>query len=222
MLLSVCVDTGRPWGDLLTLARHAENAGLERVRPRPFHALRPVGGRARPGARVLDRRGRTRNDHRTDRRWARSSSETPIDTPQSLPTWQPPWTGSAAGECCWASGRGGSATSTARTASICLTPVSNSSASRRPSRSSHCCCARTCRTSKALTTGSPRLAANHHPCKDRSAARRGAGERRTIPLAARYADAWHTWAAPLEFQRKNEILDEACVAAGRARPPSAG
>jgi F420-dependent oxidoreductase-like protein len=44
----------------------------------------------------------------------------------------------------------------------------------------------------------------------------GAGERRTIPLAARYADAWHTWATPTEFRRKCDILDEACAAAERA------
>ena len=43
----------------------------------------------------------------------------------------------------------------------------------------------------------------------------GAGERRTIPLAARYADAWHTWAVPSEFRRKSDILDEACLAAQR-------
>jgi F420-dependent oxidoreductase-like protein len=46
----------------------------------------------------------------------------------------------------------------------------------------------------------------------------GAGERRTIPVAARYADAWHAWATPPEFRRKCEILDDACAAAGR--PPS--
>ena len=43
----------------------------------------------------------------------------------------------------------------------------------------------------------------------------GAGERRTIPLAARYADAWHAWATPPEFRRKCDILDEACLAAER-------
>jgi len=46
----------------------------------------------------------------------------------------------------------------------------------------------------------------------------GGGERRTLPIAARYADAWHTWATSREFGRKSEILDQLCVAAGR--PPT--
>jgi F420-dependent oxidoreductase-like protein len=43
----------------------------------------------------------------------------------------------------------------------------------------------------------------------------GAGERRTIPIAARHGDAWHAWADPSEFRRKSDVLDEACTDAGR-------
>lgn len=43
-----------------------------------------------------------------------------------------------------------------------------------------------------------------------------AGESRAIPLAALYADAWHTWATPEEFCRKSSVLDSACTAVGRA------
>ena len=43
----------------------------------------------------------------------------------------------------------------------------------------------------------------------------GGGERRTLPIAARYTDAWHTWATSREFARKSEILDQLCVAIGR-------
>ena len=43
-----------------------------------------------------------------------------------------------------------------------------------------------------------------------------AGERRSIPLAARYADAWHAWTTPPEFRHKSAVLDAACAAAGRA------
>ena len=43
----------------------------------------------------------------------------------------------------------------------------------------------------------------------------GAGERRTIPIAARHGDAWHAWADPSEFRRKSAVLDEACSVAGR-------
>lgn len=43
----------------------------------------------------------------------------------------------------------------------------------------------------------------------------GAGERRTIPMAARYADAWHAWAEPDEFRRKCGVLTAACEKIGR-------
>lgn len=46
----------------------------------------------------------------------------------------------------------------------------------------------------------------------------GAGERRTIPLAARFADAWHAWAAPEVFRHKAAIVDDACRAVGRNPP----
>ena len=43
----------------------------------------------------------------------------------------------------------------------------------------------------------------------------GGGERRSIPLAARFADAWHAWTTPDEFGHKCEVLDAACAATGR-------
>lgn len=45
----------------------------------------------------------------------------------------------------------------------------------------------------------------------------GTGERRTIPIAARYADAWNAmYLTPAEYARKVEVLEEACSASGRA------
>lgn len=43
----------------------------------------------------------------------------------------------------------------------------------------------------------------------------GGGERRSIPLAARFADSWHAWTTPEEFRHKSRILDEACTALDR-------
>src|SRR3954451_25048832 len=43
----------------------------------------------------------------------------------------------------------------------------------------------------------------------------GAGERRAIPLAARFADAWHAWTTPEQFRHKSRLLDAACAAVGR-------
>lgn len=43
----------------------------------------------------------------------------------------------------------------------------------------------------------------------------GNGERRTIPTAARYADAWHGWGTVDELRRLNGLLDRHAEAAGR-------
>jgi probable F420-dependent oxidoreductase len=43
----------------------------------------------------------------------------------------------------------------------------------------------------------------------------GMGVRRTLPLVARYADIWHTFASVGEYQRKNDLVKEFATAAGR-------
>ena len=43
----------------------------------------------------------------------------------------------------------------------------------------------------------------------------GGGERRTMPLAARYASVWHTWADPEAFGRKCALMDGLCRFEGR-------
>lgn len=43
----------------------------------------------------------------------------------------------------------------------------------------------------------------------------GGGERRTLPIAARFADIWHSFESIEEFRRKNEILKGLADQAGR-------
>ena len=43
----------------------------------------------------------------------------------------------------------------------------------------------------------------------------GGGERRTIPIAARYAEEWNAWTTVKTFIHKAAILDRACEQAGR-------
>jgi F420-dependent oxidoreductase-like protein len=44
----------------------------------------------------------------------------------------------------------------------------------------------------------------------------GGGEKRTLKIAARYADGWNVpFITPQEFARKNAVLDEHCAAVGR-------
>ncbi len=43
----------------------------------------------------------------------------------------------------------------------------------------------------------------------------GSGPRRTLPLAARYADVWHTWGTPNSLREANLRLDQLATEAGR-------
>jgi F420-dependent oxidoreductase-like protein len=43
----------------------------------------------------------------------------------------------------------------------------------------------------------------------------GGGERRTLRIAAQFADEWHVWGTPAEFRRKSDILDRHCDDLGR-------
>src|ERR671922_375994 len=43
----------------------------------------------------------------------------------------------------------------------------------------------------------------------------GGGEKRTLRIAARYADHWNVWGGPEVLRRKGRILEEHCAALGR-------
>jgi alkanesulfonate monooxygenase SsuD/methylene tetrahydromethanopterin reductase-like flavin-dependent oxidoreductase (luciferase family) len=43
----------------------------------------------------------------------------------------------------------------------------------------------------------------------------GSGPRRTLPLVAKFADAWHTWGSPSSLREANARVDELAVANGR-------
>jgi probable F420-dependent oxidoreductase len=43
----------------------------------------------------------------------------------------------------------------------------------------------------------------------------GGGEKKMLPLVARYADIWHTFADGTELERKSQVLEQCCEAVGR-------
>jgi F420-dependent oxidoreductase-like protein len=43
----------------------------------------------------------------------------------------------------------------------------------------------------------------------------GGGQRRTLRIAARFADEWHAWGTPEELAHKNQVLDHHCNDIGR-------
>lgn len=83
-------------------------------------------------------------------------------------------------------------------------------------------------TVRALTSGRPaNLDGRHHHLREATyrplPVQRphlplwigASGERRTIPLAARVADAWHTFGDPATLRRRASVLDRAAEEAGR-------
>ena len=43
------------------------------------------------------------------------------------------------------------------------------------------------------------------------------GEKRMMPIAARYADVWHSWGTPNSLREANLMIDELATAAGRSQ-----
>jgi alkanesulfonate monooxygenase SsuD/methylene tetrahydromethanopterin reductase-like flavin-dependent oxidoreductase (luciferase family) len=43
----------------------------------------------------------------------------------------------------------------------------------------------------------------------------GSGEKRTMRIAAKYADEWNAWGTPEDFRRRTDILAQHCAAVGR-------
>src|ERR1039457_1604262 len=43
----------------------------------------------------------------------------------------------------------------------------------------------------------------------------GSGEKRTMRIAATYADEWNAWGTPEDFRRRTDVLAEHCAAVGR-------
>jgi alkanesulfonate monooxygenase SsuD/methylene tetrahydromethanopterin reductase-like flavin-dependent oxidoreductase (luciferase family) len=51
----------------------------------------------------------------------------------------------------------------------------------------------------------------------------GMGVKRTLPIVAKHADIWHTFASPGEYRRKNAMLKELVAQArGKLSGPSIG
>jgi len=216
VLFSVCLDSRRPWGDLLRLARHAESAAFTRVYV-PDHFIPYDPSKAVPG--------------QVHECWTTLSALAAATTRIGLGTlvlgntyrhpavvanmaatldrvsggrvllglgagWQPNEHTAYGIELPEPRGRLDRFEEAVRVISMLLrSEVSNFDGTHYRLTQARC-------QPAPVQTPLPLLVG-------------GAGERRTIPIAARYADAWHTWATPPEFRRKSEIVDEACLAAGR-------
>jgi F420-dependent oxidoreductase-like protein len=219
VLFSVCLDSGRSWGDLLTLARHAESAGFERIYV-PDHFMPYDPSVAVPGqvhecwtilsalAAVTTRIGLgtlvVGNTYRHPAVVANMAATLDQISGGRLllglgAGWQPNEHAAYGIELPNPGRRLDRFEEAVQVISLLLRfEVSNFAGAHYRLTQARC-------QPAPVQTPLPLLVG-------------GAGVRRTIPLAARYADAWHTWATPPEFQRKSDILDEACLVAERTPP----
>jgi F420-dependent oxidoreductase-like protein len=217
MDLSLCLDTGRPWDDLAALARAADRSGVHTVyvsdHLMPFGpvgqaaeapvleawttltALAAVTERSRLGTLVLG--GTLRHPAMV------AKMATTLDHV-------------SAGRLVLGLGAGWQANEHAATG-IPLPPVTE-----RLDRFAESLAAVTL----LLHEGGGSLSGRYvrltgAACRPRPVQERlpvlvgGSGERRTLRIAATYADAWHTWGAADEFRRLSGVLDQHCAAVGR-------
>ena len=216
MLVSVCLDSGRPWGDLLTLARHAERVGFERIYVpdhfMPYDPSEAVAGQVHECWTILSALAAltTRiglgtlvlgNTYRHPAVVAKMAATLDQISGGRLMLglgagWQPNEHTAYGIDLPDPGRRLDRFEEALQVISLLLRFEVSSFAGAHYRLSQARCQPAPAQTPLPLLVG-------------------GAGERRTIPLAARYADAWHTWATPPEFQRKSDILDEACLVAER-------
>ena len=130
------------------------------------------------------------------------------------PRSSPPSTWCRAAGPSSASAPRGTSGSTSATACRSLRSPSASNDSRRPSRSASRCGATTTGPTRAPTTVWPRRSARPRPVSDPRPRILigGSGERKTLRLVARYADACNLFATePAEVAHKLEVLERHCA-----------
>ena len=157
---------------------------------------------------------------------ARSSTAPATGTPPCWPTPSPPSTTSPAAGPTSASAPAGRSTSTAPTASRSRRPASASTCSRSRSRRS----AGLLRDEVTDFTGK-HFTLTEARCEPKPVQAElpiwvgGSGEKRTLRIAARYADGWNVpFVSPETVAHKRNVLADHCAAVGRdpARDPHGG
>ena len=147
---------------------------------------------------------------------ARSSRASPTATSGTSRRSSPPWTCCPAAEPCAASGWAGSPRSTGRTGGRSRRSASATPCSRTRSRRCRCCGGRAASRSAGRVLDLPDTAAYPRPLQEHvPILLGGGGERRTLALAARYADVANVLGDLPTVARKAAVLRAHCAEAGR-------
>ncbi len=216
MRFSVCVDPGRPWPDILALAEVAENVGFDRVYVCDHFIPSTASGDDAPGFMLEG--------------WTILAALGACTTRIGLGTlvlgntYRHPAVvaNMAATLDCITNGRfvlglgAGWQTNEHTAYGIDLPPP----AKRLDRLEESCQVIRLLLTEEVSTFSGDWYQLTEARCDPKPVSRLplligGAGERRTLRIAARFADEWHTWASPEEFRRKNAVLDQHCADVGR-------
>lgn len=217
MLVSLCLDPGRPWSDLRAIARHAEQAGL--------HALwmsdhfmpyaedgRPPDGPVLEGWTTLTALGALTSRIRLGTLVLGATYRHPAVVANMAATLDHVTGGR------FVLGLGAGWQQNEHTAyGIDLPPPGP----RLAAFGDHVAAVRSLLTQPRSSLDTEHVRLRDAPCDPRPVQRPlpllvgGGGEQRTMRVAARYADQWHVWGTPAEFEHKSVVLDRRCEEVGR-------
>ena len=217
MRFSIVVDPGRPWAEILDLARHVDAVGWDGLylsdhfMPNDANGL-PVDGVMFEGWTALAAlAGHTRR-----LRLGTLVLGNTYRHPAVVANMAATMDHASGGRFVLGLGAGWQANEHAAYG------IKLGSAGRRLDRFAEACAAIRSLLSQSRTT----LHGEYYrltdaPCDPKPVQRRlpiligGGGERRTMRIAAQYADEWHAWGTPEGFAHKNTVLDRHCHDIGR-------
>ncbi len=217
MRFSVCVDPGRPWGEVVELVRHIEAIGWDGVYVSDHFMPHDAGGRAVTGA-VLE--GWTTlaglAGHTSRLRLGTLVLGNTYRHPAVVANMAATLDHATGGRFVLGLGAGWQANEHAAYG------LELGSAGARLDRFADACAViQSLLTQERTTRRGDYYRLTDAPCDPKPVQPRlpiligGGGPRRTLPIAARFADEWHVWGTAEEFARKSRILDRHCDDIGR-------
>jgi F420-dependent oxidoreductase-like protein len=214
---SVCVDPGRPWEEILDLTRHADSVGWDGVYLCDHFMPYDAEGRAVNGAMLEGWTALAALAGHTRRlRLGTLVLGNTYRHPAVVANMAATMDHVSGGRFVLGLGAGGQVNEHAAYG------IGLESAGSRLDRLEEACAVIQALLSRPRTTLDGRYyVLRDAPCDPKPVQRRlpiligGGGERRTLRIAARYADEWHAWGTPEQFAQKSRVLDQHCTDIGR-------
>ena len=217
MRLSLCVDPGRSWGDVLDLACHAETLGLDGVYLCDHFMPFAADGRAADGAMLEGWTSLAALAGHTQRlRLGTLVLGCTYRHPAVVANMAATMDHITGGRFVLGLGAGGQ-----RNEHVAYGLALPSISRRLDAFEEACTVIRSLLGQPRTTFDGAFFQLAEAPCDPKPVQTPlplligGGGERRTLRIAAQFADEWHVWSTPDEFRHKSEILDGHCEDIGR-------